>query len=591
MARNKFDVDETLGEKFSLKHARRLLAYVRPYAPLMILTLVLMLISSTLALMAPLIFKNAIDVRIPAGDSRGVIYLGALLLGIFIINGVIQKFRIRAMTGMGQKIIAKLRDDLFSHLQTLPLSYFDSRPHGKIMARVINYVNALSDLLSNGIINLVTDLFSIIVIVFFMWFIDWRLTAIAMGGFALFAGILFILRSPLHRAWQNFSAKQSNLNAYIHESIAGIKVTKSFAREWENQRIFEKQAGAVRDFWLHAKALDLFVWPMVEIISIISTCVIFLAGAAWIGKSATVGALVAFLAYIWAFWQPVINMSNFFNAITNAAAYVERIFETMDEKPTVSDLPGAREMPWIEGRVEFKNVTFSYDGDENILENVSFNVSPGESIALVGPTGAGKTTIINLLSRFYDISGGEILIDGINIKNVKLKSLRRQMGVMLQDTFIFSGTIMDNIRYSKPGAEDEEVVAAAKAAAAHDFIITLEDGYQTQVNERGSRLSMGQRQLISFARALLADPRILILDEATANIDTQTEISLQKGLETLLKGRTSFVTAHRLSTIKRADKIMYISNKGIIESGTHAELILRDGPYRRMFTAQFSLSK
>jgi len=324
-------------------------------------------------------------------------------------------------------------------------------------------------------------------------------------------------------------------------------------------------------------------------ISVLGSAAIYLIGVSWIGKeSITVGALIAFTSYISRFWAPISNLGNFYNQIINAMAYLERIFETIDEKLIVENLPGAVEMPVIKGDVEFRNVSFKYEENGNtILDNVSFKVNKGDTIALVGPTGAGKTTTINLISRFYDVTEGNVLIDGIDIKTVTLESLRKQMGVMLQDTFIFSGTIMDNIRYGKLDATDEEVMEAAKAVKAHDFIIKLQDGYYTQVNERGSRLSVGQRQLISFARALLADPKILILDEATSSIDTETERAIQEGLERLLEGRTSFIIAHRLSTIKNATKIMYIDNGGIEEAGTHDELIAKKGAYWKLYTSQY----
>jgi len=310
----------------------------------------------------------------------------------------------------------------------------------------------------------------------------------------------------------------------------------------------------------------------------------------WIANGTmTVGILIAFIAYIGRFWGPINNIANTYNAIINNMAYLERIFETMDEEPTVKDMPGAFEMPKIKGLVEFKNVDFCYEDGQRILKGVNFKAKQGESIALVGPTGAGKTTIINLISRFYDLESGEVLIDGISVSSVELNSLRTQMGVMLQDSFIFSGTIMDNIRYGKLDATDEQVIAAAKAVRAHEFIITLGEGYATQVNERGSRLSVGQRQLVSFARALLADPRILILDEATSSIDTKTEMLLQKGLEELLKGRTSFIIAHRLSTIKNSDRIMYIDHGTIVESGSHDELMEAKGEYYELYMGQYRM--
>ncbi|AUS96214.1 multidrug ABC transporter ATP-binding protein [Clostridium thermosuccinogenes] len=588
MARNKYDVDEELETPFNVKHIIRLMKYVKPYKSKIIITVILMFVASIANLLGPYLTKIAIDSEIPKKNVKGLILLSVIFVLTLLVNAVCQKWRIREMTNVGQSIILNIRRDIFTHIQKLPFSYFDSRPHGKILVRVVNYVNSLSDLLSNGIVNLLTDLFSLLVILVFMFIVDARLTLICMIGLPLLAIAIMTIKTTQRKRWQAVSRKSSNMNAYIHENIAGIKVTQSFVREEVNAGIFRNLSNAYRSAWMSAQRVSMLLWPTVEMISIMGTAAVYLIGVSWIGESITVGALIAFTSYISRFWAPISNLGNFYNQIINAMAYMERIFETIDEKLIVENLPGATEMPVIEGDVEFKNVSFKYEEDGNlILENMSFKVNKGDTIALVGPTGAGKTTTINLLSRFYDISGGQVLIDGIDIRTVTLESLRKQMGVMLQDTFIFSGTIMDNIRYGKLDATDEEVMEAAKAVKAHDFIIKLKDGYYTQVNERGSRLSVGQRQLISFARALLANPKILILDEATSSIDTETEMALQEGLERLLKGRTSFVIAHRLSTIKNSTRIMYIDNRGIVEQGTHDELIAKKGAYWKLYTAQF----
>ncbi|MDO4562340.1 MAG: ABC transporter ATP-binding protein [Clostridia bacterium] len=592
MARNKFDVDEALEGRFSFSQIKRLSKYVLPYRKIMLITLSLMLLTSMLNMLSPYITRAAIDECIPNKELLRLVVLGGLLLAIYVLNAIIVKFRIRAMSIAGNGIIASLREDLFAHLQLLPFSYYDSRPHGKILVRVINYVNALSNLLSTGLINLITDSFTVLVILVFMFTLSIELTLLCLCGVAVFGVILFFFKDKQRRVWQLYSAKQSNLNAYIHESICGIKVTQSFAREKENQKIFAAQCENVRKSFMAAKIIDICNWPMVETISTISTAAVFLAGAALMAqKSMSVGTIVAFAGYVSMFWTPVLNLCNFYNSLMTAAAYVERIFETLDTPITVFDREDAVIMPPLNGSVDFKNVTFAYEEGENVLENVSFHVDCGKTVALVGPTGAGKTTIINLLSRFYNILEGQILIDDIDISAVTLHSLRSQMGVMLQDTFIFSGTVMENIRYGRPDASDDECIAAAKAVCAHDFISTLPDSYMTEVNERGTRLSVGQRQLISFARALLANPKILILDEATASIDTCTERALQEGLARLLVGRTSFIIAHRLSTIKNADRIMYVSDRKILEDGSHEELMSPKGHYFKLYTAQYELSQ
>lgn len=590
MARNKFDIDEDLDTRFDFKQLKRLLSYLKPYRAKVISTVLLMLAASAAALIGPLLVKEAIDVRIPARDVNGLILLAGIFLLTLVFNAVCMKYRIRTMTYIGQNILHNLRKDLFVHLQKLPFTYYDSRPHGKILVRVVNYVNSLSDLLSNGIINLITDMFTLVAIVCVMFAINVKLALICMIGLPLLITAVMLIKNMQRKAWQKVSRKQANLNAYIHESICGIKVTQSFAREDENLRIFQEQSKGYWKAWMEAVRAQFLMWPMIDIISVASVVSVFLVGIkAMNGGGVTVGVIVAFMNYIWRFWEPISNIGNFYNAIVNAVAYLERIFETIDEKPLVANLPDAVEMPEIKGGVEFRNVVFSYDAGETILDDVSFNVRPGETIALVGPTGAGKTTVVNLISRFYDIDRGSVLVDGIDLKSVTLESLRKQMGIMLQDTFIFSGTIMENIKYSKLEATDEEAINAAKAVRAHDFISGLKDGYNTEVNERGSRLSVGQRQLLSFARALLADPRILILDEATSSIDTKTELALQEGLDRLLKGRTSFIIAHRLSTIKNADRIMYIDNGRIVEQGTHDELIAARGAYWKLYTAQYRL--
>lgn len=590
MARNKFDVDEDLDTRFDSKQLKRLLGYLKPYKAKVISTVLLMLTASAVALIGPLLVKEAIDTRIPAKDVNGLIVLAGIFLLTLVFNAVCMKYRIRTMTYIGQSILHNLRKDLFVHLQKLPFTYYDSRPHGKILVRVVNYVNSLSDLLSNGIINLITDMFTLVAIIGVMFAINVKLAMICMIGLPLLITAVMLIKNMQRKAWQKVSRKQANLNAYIHESICGIKVTQSFAREDENLRIFQEQSKGYWQAWMEAVRAQFLMWPMIDIISVGSVVSVFLVGIRSMNsEGVTVGVIVAFMSYIWRFWEPISNIGNFYNAIVNAVAYLERIFETIDEKPLVANMPGADDMPEIKGGVEFRDVVFSYDAGETILDNVSFVVKPGESIALVGPTGAGKTTVVNLISRFYDIDSGEVLIDGREVKSVTLESLRKQMGIMLQDTFIFSGTIMENIKYSRLDATDEEAIAAAKAVRAHDFISGLNEGYNTEVNERGSRLSVGQRQLLSFARALLADPRILILDEATSSIDTKTELALQEGLDRLLKGRTSFIIAHRLSTIKNADRIMYIDNGRIVEQGTHDELIAMKGAYWKLYTAQYRL--
>jgi ATP-binding cassette, subfamily B, multidrug efflux pump len=588
MARNKYDIDEELETPFNFSHLKRLLEYMKPYSKKVLFIVILMLIASLAGLAGPLLVKIAIDKAIPNKDINLLIILTVVFAASLVVSGVCVKYRIREMSYIGQQVVCKMRLDIFSKLQKLPFSYYDSRPHGKILVRVVNYVNSLSDLLSNGLINLITDLFSLIIIIVVMFFLDVRLTLLCLAGLPILIGAVMLIKNAQRKRWQAMSWKQSNMNAYIHESICGIKVTQSFGREEENFKIFSNQGDEYKKTWMKAVRALFILWPIIDNISVAVMSVIYVAGVAWIDKGVSVGVLTAFVGYIWRFWTPIANIGNFYNSIISAMAYLERIFETIDEKTVIEDLNDAVEMPKIKGKVVFEGVSFSYDEGELILDDVSFKSNVGDTVALVGPTGAGKTTIINLISRFYDVDKGKVTIDGMDVRKATLESLRSQMGIMLQDTFIFSGTIMENIRYGKLDATDEEVINAAKAVRAHDFIMGLEDGYNTEVNERGSRLSTGQRQLISFARALLADPKILILDEATSSIDTETEILLQKGLNELLKGRTSFIIAHRLSTIKSASQILYIEDGKITERGTHDELIKAKGAYWKLYTSQFS---
>ena len=591
MARNKYDVDEVVEQKFDIKQLKRLVDYIRPYKGKMLFVLVLMLSSSGLGMFLPKFLQIEMDKYIPDKDIKSIVMLTALA-GVIVLYSVIStRIKIDVTTKVGQDIIHTIREDIFKHLQELPFSYYDERPHGKIQVRVVNYVNNLSDLLSNGIINTITDLCNLIFILIFMFAMSPKLTLICLCGLPVLVIYVVFLKRRQSHAWQVQSNKQSNLNAYIAESINGIRVTQAFVREEKNMDIFNDLSMSYRNAWLKAVYYNFAMGPMVDLISTITTSFIYVVGVSCIingGQSGvTVGVLIAFTAYISRFWAPINTIASFYNSLLTAISYLERIFETIDEPVEVKDAPDATDMPPIKGDVSFENVKFSYEDGVPILKDVSFDVKQGQTIAIVGPTGAGKTTIVNLLSRFYNVDSGKVLIDGIDISKVKIHSLRTQMGVMMQDSFIFSGTIMDNIRYGNKTATDEEVIKAAKTVCAHDFIMEMEDGYNTQVNERGSRLSVGQRQLISFARALLADPAILILDEATSSIDTETEIVLQEGLNNLLKGRTSFIIAHRLSTIKNADTIMYIDKGGIVEAGSHDELLENKGAYYELYTSQY----
>jgi ATP-binding cassette, subfamily B, multidrug efflux pump len=590
MARNKFDIDETLQSEFNISHLKRLGKYIRPYWKELIITIFLMSVASVLGMLTPIFLMKFMDDYIPNKNIKAIVLVSVLQMGIYLLISAILALKITLTSRVGQSIIHKLRSDIFEHLQELPFSYYDDKPHGKIQVRVVNYVNSLSDLLSNGIVNTITDLFSLIYIIIFMFFVNYRLAFICLLGLPILMTMMFIIKKKQRVAWQISSNKASNLNAYIAESINGIRVTQSFTREEENIRIFNTLSGDYRFAWMRAVKLNFLMWPTIDNISTWTFVAVYVVGIYWLDRGLagiTIGVIIAITAYIGRFWAPVNTLASFYNSLLTAVSYLERIFETIDEPVLVKDCEGAVEMPLIQGEIVFKDVDFSYDDGVKILSSINFRAEVGDTVAIVGPTGAGKTTIINLISRFYNLDSGLITIDGVDINQVTIKSLRRQMGIMLQDSFIFSGTIIDNIRYGNMEATDEQVIEAAKTVRAHDFIVNLENGYETQVNERGARLSVGQRQLISFARALLADPKILILDEATSSIDTETEIMLQEGLSKLLANRTSFIIAHRLSTIKNSTFIMYVDGGIIKEKGSHEELLEMKGSYYELFMSQY----
>ncbi|MCT6810324.1 MAG: ABC transporter ATP-binding protein/permease [Bifidobacterium sp.] len=589
--RNTFREDEDLEEQIDFGDIKRIGAYLKPYLRQGVIILAAVLSMSAIAVAIPYMTKTMIDTVIPSKDPVRLFALGAVFLLAIVVYELLLRYRTVAITQVGQLMLKDMRRDLFTHIQTLPFSYFDSRPHGKILIRVVNYVNTLSDTLSSGLINVIADIFTFLLTLVVMFVIDWRLTLWSLVLMPLLVLYVLVLQRFQRRAYQRLSNKQSNLNAYIHESIAGVKTTQTFVREREQFHTFQEQQGQVRSSWMRAVHIQYLMWPGVQNISTITIALIYYLGITGLGGvQVTTGMLIAFVGYANNFWNPIINIGNFYNQLITCSAYLERIFETLDVRPEIEDRPGAIELPPVKGRVDFNDVVFKYEpGGRNILNLVDFHVPAGSTVALVGPTGAGKTTIVNLLSRFYDVTEGSVCVDGHDVRDVTLASLRRQMGVMLQDTFIFTGNVRENIRYGRLDATDQQIEEAAKAVHAHEFIMELPDGYDTKVEERGSTLSAGQRQLIAFARVLLADPRILILDEATSSIDTRTEEALQAGLAHLLKGRTSFVIAHRLSTIENADQIFYIDHGQIVEHGTHQELLAKKGAYYRLHESQYAM--
>lgn len=575
---------------------KRLLAYLKPYKIQTCIAIFLLIITMLCNVINPYLLEIAIDKYIANGDFKGLFAIGGILIVLNLISWFISYGRIKIIAKVTNEILVTIRYELYSHIQTLSFDFFDSRPIGKILARVIGDVNALKDLFNQTIQSLVPEFLTLVCVAFFMFLLNVKMALACLTLLPFLVITMSFIQIYSHRRWLVYRERRSGLNAFSHESFSGMKVIEAFANEDSHAKTFEDHVERMSESFIHAVKLNDFFWPLVDLSWGIGNVVVFFIGYHLVMKGEIqIGTLLAFCMYVGMFWRPIMNLSTFYNTLITNLSAAERIFAILDEIPAIKNLDETtgKNLPPLEsikGRVIFEHVSFAYEKDVPVLEDISFTVNPGERVALVGPTGAGKTTIVSLLSRFYDPTAGRILIDGKDIKKVDFESLRSQMGIMLQDTFLFSTSIMENIRYGRLDATDDEVIAAAKAVNAHEFIMKMAEGYATVVNERGSRLSLGQRQLISFARALLANPRILILDEATSNIDTQTEQLVQVGIEKLLKGRTSFVIAHRLSTIRDCDKIMVISDAGIKECGTHEQLLnQKDGLYTKLYEAQYRL--
>lgn len=588
--RNTYREDEEQEEHVNVHELMRVKKYMKPYTTKLLLVILVVISGSIIMTAMPMITKMLIDVVLPHKNYTYLYAIIAVFMVLIVLYELGLAYRTLAITRIGQMIIRDMRRDIFTHVQSLSFDYFDSRPHGKILIRIVNYINTLSDTLSSGLINVFSDVFVLIITLIAMFSIDWRMALWSLVLFPVFIIWTRTLQILQRKASKKLSNKQSNLNAYLHESIAGVKTTQTFAREATAYATFQEQQAEVRTAWMRNVRVQMLLWPGASIIETAAIALLYYVGVSNLGgMNVSTGTLIAFVWYSTTFWDPVVNIGNFYTQLVTCSVYLERIFETLKIKPNIVDNPDAKELPQIRGKVDVNDVVFRYEeGGRPILNLVDLHVSPGQTVALVGPTGAGKTTLVNLLSRFYDVSEGSITIDGHDVRSVTLNSLRKQMGVMLQDSFIFSGTVRENIRYGKLDATDEEIEAAARTVHAHEFISEMSKGYDTEIEERGATLSAGQRQLISFARVLLANPRILILDEATSNIDTRTEEALQAGLAQLLKNRTSFVIAHRLSTIEKADLICVIDHGQIIERGTHTELMAEKGAYYRLVESQYA---
>lgn len=588
MAYNSFKEDEKSSGSSKAGTLVRLLKYLLEYKWSIVLVLLLMGYGVAVSLINPLILESAIDDYVGTRDYTGLYKIIAIALGINLLVIIAVKTRMFIMAKVCNSILMTIRQELYTHIQKLGFKFFDSRPTGKILSRIIGDINSLKDILSNCVTTLIPDLITVIAVVTIMFSKNPKLAAAALITTPFMAVGISYVQIKAHPRWELFRKKSSNLNAFIHEDLSGMKIIKSFNAEDETDDTFDFLLEEHKRTFQHACNMSDRFGSIIDLCWGLGTISLYFTGIVLLkDENISVGTYIAFGTYINMFWQPINNLSNFYNQIITNIAGAERIFEVLDEEPEIKDKDSVVELPELKGNVVFDHVSFGYD-EKMVLNDVSFDINPGESIALVGPTGAGKSTIINLISRFYDVDDGKVLLDGYDVRDVSLLSLRSQVGTMTQENFIFSGTVRDNIKYGNQDATDEEMIEAAMAVNAHGFIMKLKDGYDTELSERGGSLSIGQKQLIALARTMAAKPKILILDEATSSIDTGTEILVQKGIDELLKNRTSFVIAHRLSTIKRADRIFVIDEGKVKESGSHEELMKLKGEYYQLYMAQFA---
>lgn len=590
MAINAVKDDEEQKEVLKKDTLIRLYKYLLGYKKELILVGMIMAITVGISMAFPLLMERAVNVYVAQRNKKGLLELGIAAIILLVIYGIGTNLRMMIMARVSNDILLKIREQLFNHIQTLSFHFFDSRPTGKILARIIGDINSLKEVLADSVTKLIPDFITVIGVALIMLMKNASLAFAAFITLPILIIGMFLIQIKAHKLWQVFRKKSSNLNAFVHEDLSGIRIVQSFAAEEETRKEFYVMADEQRDAFIHAVKIGDCFSAFVEITWGLGGFLLYFIGIKILGVGKVeVGTFMAFTTYLSMFWSPIRNLANFYNRLITNLSAAERVFDILDTPADIIDEQGVKELPKLKGEVIFSHVDFAYQDapDKKILEDVNFKVKAGETIALVGATGAGKTTIVNLISRFYEVTSGEILLDSHSIKEVSLHSLRKQMGIMTQDNFLFSGTIKENIRYGKLNATEEEIIAAAKAVHAHDFIMEMENGYDTELSERGSQLSIGQRQLLAFARTMVSDPRILILDEATSSIDTHTEILVQQGIENLLKGRTSFVIAHRLSTIRKADRIFVIDHKNIIESGNHEELMEKKGAYYQLYESQF----
>ncbi|MBQ7431958.1 MAG: ABC transporter ATP-binding protein [Lachnospiraceae bacterium] len=589
---NSFREDEDQKQVVKRQTIIRLFRYMVQYQKQVAGVLGIMAVTTAISLLNPLIIERAVDVHVANGDWKRLLLLGAgaVVLNLILMFGI--KLRIRMMAQVTNRVLQEIREELYTHIQELGFDFFDSRPTGKILSRIVSDVNALREVLDSAVITLLPELCVVISVMVIMLLKNAALALSAILILPLLLVGVYVVQILAHKKWQIVRKKGSNMNAFVHENLSGIRVVQSFCAEEEEEETYHQLVEEHMQAFANAIYCSDAFQPVIEVSWGIGTCLLYLIGIRYLGaEQVGVGTFLAFSTYLGMFWNPIQRLGEFYNKIITNLAGAERIFEILDIPADITDKEKAEEMPPVKGEVTFDHVSFAYANapEVQVLRDVSFTVKPGQTIALVGPTGAGKSTIVNLVSRFYDVTEGSVRIDGTDVRDVTLHSLRSQMGVMTQENFLFTGTVRDNILYGNPEATEEEMIQASKAVHAHEYIMKLPDGYDTKISERGGSLSAGQRQLIAFARAMLSMPAILVLDEATASIDTHTELLVQQGIEGLLEGRTSFVVAHRLSTIRKADCIFVIDDGMIKEAGSHAQLMEQQGAYYRLYQAQFSV--
>ncbi|MGG7177765.1 ABC transporter ATP-binding protein [Clostridium paraputrificum] len=588
MAKNSIRRDEEISSRRKKDLVGRLLVYLKPYKSKSVLVILLMIFVMICSVINPYLLKVAIDDKVVNKDTNGLIIIGIILVIMNLIGWILSRIRWKMIASITNNILVNIRNELYSHIQKLSFNFFDNRPVGKILARVVGDVNALKNLFDQSIQSLIPEMLNLITVAVVMLILNVKLALACIALLPILGFAMFFIEINSRIRWEKYRSKRSNLNAFTHEDFSGVKVVQAFASEDNTEDKFRELVKEQKLAFNKAVRLNDLFWPLVELSWGIGTVVVFGLGYKLIvNGEIEIGTLLAFSMYSGMFWRPIMNLSSFYNTLITNLAAADRIFDILDIQPDIVNVKNPEIIDNIKGYVKFNNVGFAYEDGYDVLKNINLKVRQGEKIALVGSTGAGKSTIVSLLSRFYDVTSGQILVDGKDIKELDLETYRSQLGIMLQDTFLFSTTIMENIRYGRLDATDQEVIEAAKTVNAHEFISKLEGGYYTEVNERGSRLSLGQRQLVSFARALLANPSILILDEATSNIDTKTEKLVQSGIEKLLEGRTSFVIAHRLSTIRDCDRIIVVESGRIVEVGNHEDLLANRSIYYNLYMSQY----